>query len=266
MAASHSSSSLAYLACSVDPLVHEIPTIGATSSGGRGFRSSFPRRAEAAIDVSCDVDRRFLRNVAYHESGHTAAYRLLGMPVARVTIEPVVIDGFACEGLTWRTLEPADGPSFDDLAGTLREMKPPLFDDRANIAGELLALHHRVIATLAGPIAEALFTVGPMLPNVDADNARALAEVIVRSPAAVDAYLAYCAAEARGLLIGHRDAVVALAEALIQRRTLCGAKIDEVLRRSLDGPSWGAVSTQRKPWEISVGAPLPGRRAAFWPP
>jgi hypothetical protein len=93
--------------------------------------------------------------------------------------------------------------------------------------------------------------------NVDADNARALAEVIVRSPAAVAAYLAYCAAEARGLLLGHRDAVVALAEAPKSTRSYGGRWM---------GLPGGAVLTQRKPWEISVGAPLPGRRAAFWPP
>jgi hypothetical protein len=125
-------------------------------------------------------------------------------------------------------VEPAAGPSFDDLCGTLHEMKPPLFDDRAEIAGELLVMHHRVIATLAGPISEALFTVGPMLENVDTDNARGLAEIIVRSPTAADAYLGFAAAEARGLLLDHRDIVVTLAEALMRRRTLTGTEVDQI--------------------------------------
>jgi hypothetical protein len=56
-----------------------------------------------AIGIS-RADRRFLRNISYHEAGHTAAYGLLGMPVVRVTIERVVVDGFTCEGFTWRTL------------------------------------------------------------------------------------------------------------------------------------------------------------------
>ena len=197
---------------------------GDDAPSGRSGLSPWPD----AVTGASRIGHRFLRNIAYHESGHATCYRLTGMPVARVTIERVTIDGFTCEGFCWRTLEPVGGPSFEDLCGTLHEMKLPLFDDRAEIAGELLTLHYRTVATLSGPIAEALFTTGPMLPNVDADNARALAEVIVRSPAAVDAYLAYAAAEGRALLLNHRDIVVALAQALMRRRTLTGTEVDQI--------------------------------------
>ena len=42
----------------------------------------------------------------------------------------------------------------------------------------------------------------------------------------------YCAAEARGLLLDHRSIEAAIADALIARRTLDGAEVDQVIERS----------------------------------
>jgi ATP-dependent Zn protease len=66
----------------------------------------------------------------------------------------------------------------------------------------------------------------------DTEQARILAAFVTRSPASVDAYLAFCCAEARGILTEHTDTAIALVEALVERRTLTRAEIDAVIGRA----------------------------------
>lgn len=50
--------------------------------------------------------------------------------------------------------------------------------------------------------------------------------MICRSPRSIGAYLRYAEAEARALLLDHAAAVIALADTLVEHRTLDGREID----------------------------------------
>ena len=120
--------------------------------------------------------------------------------------------------------------SVADLCAALTPMMPPLFDDRSDIAAELLRAHHQVVSLLAGPICEELFT-GERLPGEHDDiEAAEIGRLICRSASSLPAYLAYASAEARGLLLDHADAVHRVANALLKRRTLLGAEIDHLIQ------------------------------------
>jgi hypothetical protein len=166
--------------------------------------------------------------VGIHEAGHVVIGRALGMPVAGSTINRVG-DHIGC---TW----PDEGslPPCTDTAESLCTALKPLMigigDSRADIAVELLRAHHHVIELLAGVEAERLFSV-TMLPGTahDLEEATAIARLICRSPASVDAYLAFARAEVAALLTDHRVVVLAVAAALVRRRTLSGTEIDSII-------------------------------------
>jgi hypothetical protein len=58
---------------------------------------------------------------------------------------------------------------------------------------------------------------------------RALASLICSSEAAIDAYLMFALAEAKALIIQHRDAVLAIANALMVHRTLDAVMIHKII-------------------------------------
>jgi hypothetical protein len=168
----------------------------------------------------------FLRSVAYHEAGHTTVSRVLGLPVAGATIN--YIHGH--HGLTRATDTDAGTETVADLCAALVPLMPPLFDDRADIAVELLRAHGQVVSLLAGPICEQLF-IGEVLPNTghDLEEAKSIAALICRSPRSVDAFIEFARCEARGLLADHADVVQRVAAALLERRTILAAEIDAII-------------------------------------
>jgi ATP-dependent Zn protease len=106
---------------------------------------------------------------------------------------------------------------------------PGVGDDRADIASELLRAHHHILELLGGVEAEKLFTAEPLSgTSHDLEEASAIASLICRSPAAVNAYLDFCHVEVATLLTQHRASVLAIAAALIERRTLNGTEIDSI--------------------------------------
>jgi hypothetical protein len=182
-------------------------------------------------DLLFDLDQR----IATHEAGHCVAACLLGMPPAGATIDEVG----AYRGLTWFD-DDAD-PRADPPAGTvaivaeLQPLMPKLGRNRDAVAADLMRCADHVIVSVAGIEAERLI-IGTTLPNTghDIEEARAIAVLIVRSPASVDGYLKFARAEARALLADHADAVQAIAGALVERRTLTADLIDNIIFASAD--------------------------------
>jgi hypothetical protein len=218
------------------------------NNSGRGALNPFPRDRMAAAgslrdgatgllagggrDLHAPGRRspQFDRRVAVHESGHAVSSHLLGLPVAGATIE--FIDGH--HGLTWAT----DGPlqAGETVDAICRQLTPLMsaIGDRADIATELLQAADQVISLLAGVEAERLFC-AELMPNTEHDeiDARQIAALICRSERAVDTYLDFCRIEARALLTGHRDAVLAIADALVEHHTLNGAAIDAIIGKEM---------------------------------
>ena len=166
--------------------------------------------------------------VGIHEAGHVVIGRALGMPVAGSTINRVG-DHIGCTWSDEGGLQPYTD-TVESLCNALAPLMPGIGDDRSGIAVELQRAHNHVLELLAGVEAERLF-VGAMLPGTahDLEEATAIAQLICRSPASVDAYLAFARAEVAALLTDHRVVVLAVAAALVRRRTLSGTEIDSII-------------------------------------
>jgi hypothetical protein len=97
-------------------------------------------------------------------------------------------------------------------------------------AAEIFTFHVRVVDLCAGAAAELLLhpACAPWIAHSDIREARKIASMVCTSDSAVDAYLAFGAAEAKALIIEHRAAVWAIAEALIER-TLNSEQIDAII-------------------------------------
>jgi hypothetical protein len=67
------------------------------------------------------------------------------------------------------------------------------------------------------------------LQDQQTPRAAYLSRLICRSPASVGAYLAFARVEVIALLTDHRAVVLAVADALVARRTLSGTEIDSII-------------------------------------
>jgi hypothetical protein len=83
----------------------------------------------------------------------------------------------------------------------------------------------------------------PWVAHSDIEQARSLASIICSSESSIDAFLQLGLAEAKSLILRHRAAVLAFAEALIIRRTL-DAMIDTIIAAAPERArraDWAAV-------------------------
>jgi cell division protease FtsH len=199
----------------------------------------------ATDPVGAGVGRRhFDAMVGIHEAGHVVIGRILGMPVAGSTIDRVG-DHIGCTWSDEGGLQPCTD-TVESLCTALKPLMSGIGDDRSGIAVDLQRAHYHVLELLAGVEAERLFG-GAMLPNTehDLEEATAIAGLICRSPASVDAYLAFARVEATALLTDHSAVVLAVADALIWHRTLSGEQIDDILRWRREWSLLVEISGQR---------------------
>jgi hypothetical protein len=169
--------------------------------------------------------------VALHEAGHTVVGRALGSEVGGVTI----IEGPDFSGKTWGPAGNAARLSSVDEVPDLCEMiaglMPGFGEPRVNAAEVFAHVQVRVADLMAGTAAETLLHphCAPWVAHSDIRQARKLAAIICISEAAIDAYLRFGAEEAKALIIQHRAAVLAIAEALMVHRTLDTEQIDTII-------------------------------------
>ena len=160
--------------------------------------------------------------VALHEGGHVVVGRALGSEVGGVTI----IEGPDYGGKTWGPAGNASRVSSVDeqpeLAEKIAGLMPAFGEPRSGAADIFAHVHVRITDLMAGTAAETLLHLdcAPWVALSDIRQARSLAGIICTSEAAIDAYLAFAAEEAKALITTHRAAVLAIAEALMVHRTL----------------------------------------------
>jgi hypothetical protein len=171
-----------------------------------------------------DLDRR----ISIHEAGHAVVGHLLNMAPLGATIN-------FCNGHHGRVW--FDQEDHADVAGeaaglcdALAHLMPKLGESRDAVAVDLLHLADIVVMSLAGREAEKLvFGTAMVGTSHDLDEARDITALIVRSPSSVAAYLVFAEHEAAGLLAEHRDALRAVADALLRHRTLDGRQIGDLI-------------------------------------
>jgi hypothetical protein len=159
--------------------------------------------------------------IAIHEAGHVIAGHML-LTVGGATIE--FVDGYF--GRTWSDavdLEPGTD-SVESLCAKLKPLMPGVIDT------ELEQAHSHVIEWLAGVEAETIFC-DELLPNTEHDlrAARAVAELIVRD-SDVDSYISFARTETRALLTKFAGAVIAIASALVEHRTINRFEIESIIK------------------------------------
>jgi hypothetical protein len=168
---------------------------------------------------------------ALHEAGHVVVGRALGSEVGGVTI----VEGPDYGGLTWgpngnssRLSSVEEKP---DLCSQIAASMPGFGEPRENAAEVFAHCHASVVDLCAGTAAETLLhpACAPWIAYSDIRQARMLASLICTSESAVDHYLMFGAEEAKALIIEHRAAVLAIAEALMIHRTLNSEQIDEII-------------------------------------
>lgn len=168
------------------------------------------------------TDSRQLRATAFHEAGHAVAHFALGRRIDRVSIisEDDTL-GRVRGPVLPRSWDPSTSTGFD----TLRELK---------------AMEDAIVAALAGPNAEAKFRGRRNLLGARGDYETVgwlLQQTCDGSDHVSRAYYAYVKALAHDLIETHWYLVEALALELLDRRSLNGARVHQVLRREIKAHS-----------------------------
>jgi hypothetical protein len=129
---------------------------------------------------------------------------------------------------------------------------PEIGTARVEAAEFFVRAQSNVIELVAGRVCEQILY--PDLPDLGAAHdqveAKAFAAVAVAQPGAIEALLAYAEAEARALLLANLPIVRALCDALVERGTLTGDEVDQIIRREIAEKALADERTRRVAWKI----------------
>ncbi|MGO9682364.1 MAG: hypothetical protein ACLPTZ_07205, partial [Beijerinckiaceae bacterium] len=187
------------------------------------------------------------RRVALHEAGHVLVGRALGGEIGGATIT-------STEFFAGRVWGPNGNPSHlgsgFDVCTEARPYLPRLGESRSDAAELFTHAIGRCIELAAGTASEKLFFPDdePLTATDDQRQSSAFAGLVCCTPAAVGAFLAYAASEAAALLNEHRGVVIQVADALLERRTLNGAEIDQIIADALAREDLAAERSRRAAW------------------
>jgi hypothetical protein len=184
------------------------------------------------------------RRIAAHEVGHAFVGRCLGSFIHNVTIIPDRgTNGY--EGRRTRSAQPSsldltDVPALEteqilSICERLERFTPEIGSTRVESSEYLVRSQINITELVAGQCAELILH--PELPSLGATHdfveAAAFGRITVAAQSAVAALLKYCEAEASSLILEHIVIVRALVEALIERGTLSGDQVDEIISQSV---------------------------------
>ncbi len=195
------------------------------------------------------------RRVAVHEASHAFTARFSGLPLGGCTVQPAPDGSYS--GLCWG---PGSAKSrySSEAIGLCQDITAlmPGPGERAGDAAELFVhARNRCLELAAGSAGEeALLSGLPLVAHDDQKQAEAYAAIFCRTPAAITAFLTYAHAEAIALLSEHRSTVLALADALIEHRTLNGEQIDAIITSTLAKAELAAEKERRERWQRTVAS------------
>lgn len=194
------------------------------------------------------------RRIAYHEAGHLTVGRALGAAFGGATINENLDLGYG--GLCW-------GPTYESRfageasTGTVVEQMTSLMpgDGEPRDADTALIYQHvhaRILELTAGSEAERMHFGEPWDATDDRAQEAALARLIFSCPKAQGMFIAACAMEARAVLERHADLVDALADALMEHRTLDSAQIDDTISRAIAKRQLAQEQERRWVWRETI--------------
>jgi ATP-dependent Zn protease len=219
----------------VESPASRVDQAAATSQHG-GSRSSTPIVCSALDD----------RRTAIHEAGHVVVGRALGMEVGGCTI----VEGPDFAGLTWgptgNSARLSSMEEVPDLCEKIANLMPAFGEPRIHAAEIYAHVFVRVTDLMSGTAAEILLhpDCAPWVAHSDIRQARALASIICTSESSIDACLLLGSAEAESLILQHRAAVLAIADALMIERSLNAERIDTIISSAPEcarRADWGKV-------------------------
>jgi hypothetical protein len=206
---------------------HFTSVAGPDGAQGDAVRSKIDNvEPVAAVRSEADTWR-----TALHEAGHCVVGRVLGEEVGGCTIVP----GADYGGLRWgpkgNSARLSSVDEEPDLCEKIGALMPSPGESRSDVAEILAHVHVRVVDLCAGTAAETLLhpDCEPWMAQSDIRQARLLASLICSSEPAIDAYLLFGLAEGKALIVQHRAAVLAIANALMVHRTLDAIMIDDII-------------------------------------
>jgi hypothetical protein len=219
-----------------------------TSTGGIPYADKLgtaginPLPASDAAGVLEDVDpgRVTARSaaddfkIAIHEGSHCVGGRAMGASFGGVTIEPTVA-GVGLAGRAWGSGGHPTGKLEDlskfPIVEQIASIMPAVGEDRTAAAAIFQHVHSRVVELLAGGMGEKLFFPDQpvMTAFYDTNEAAAFAALICSTPKSVEAFLEFARVEAFEILSQHKTAVLVVANALIEQRTLAAEEIDNCI-------------------------------------
>jgi hypothetical protein len=191
--------------------------------------------------------------IALHEGGHVVVGRALGGEIGGATITPT-------EFFSGRVWGPNGDPSHlgsgFDVCSEARPYLPRLGEPRSDAAELFTHAIGRCIELAAGTASEKLFFPDDesLAASDDQRQSSAFAELLCCTPPAISAFLVYAASEAAALLDEHRDVVIAVADALIERRTMTGEQIDQIIADALALEDLAAERERRAAWAKTIAS------------
>jgi hypothetical protein len=178
--------------------------------------------------------------IAAHEGGHVIVHLILGDEVCGVTIVP---DG-ECAGRTW-------GPQGAHAAALWNAdtITDHAISGDSDVGGIFSIVQKAVIGLMGGCAAEMVLLDGPpKYIGSDVPSANRLAGFVCRNMASVAAFIEHGYQEAQALVEEHKAVVQAIAQALIDKRTLDGAEIDAVIAPVLAAQAAAEERKRRADW------------------
>jgi hypothetical protein len=138
-----------------------------------------------------------------------------------------------------------------DIGKDVLPLWPGLGEDRADVAEFFVHAHQKVVELVAGGQGElVLFPDAEPMHAIDDDRQASLyAGLVCCTPGSVTAFLDFARQEAKAILQEHRSALVALTDALVRKRTMTGAEINQVVAEALALEDLTAEKARRLRWQ-----------------
>ena len=174
--------------------------------------------------------------VAFHEAAHALVGRYLGFEIGVATIVPSKHFGGTVRG-PGGDLDATPADMIADARARCEEAlvhMPHRGEPRGDCGAWSVHATSRCIELMAGKEGERLsgLDYGEGGSATDFALARLYAETVVCTDDSIDAFLNFCSTEAKAILKKHRAAWGAVANGLLEHKTLDGRQIDELIFRA----------------------------------